>query len=227
MPQEANGALPEELVVLFHASLLGRTDVVQSAIASIREKAASAGNGADNSYLSKEISVGRPDDDCTPLHVAALFGHADVVRSLLHAGASLTAYPQKGEYAGKRPYELAVESSRQAFHVYLFEQIAMGNVDVITKLLIGGVPVDIRDGSKTDDGTLHWAVSFGSTQVAKLLLSYGFQVLYLSYSRKIIAKIVSPKCHYHIHFFIAIKKCSHITIYVIIHSFIHKIGQSS
>jgi len=173
-------SLPEELVVLFHAALLGRTDVVQSAIASIREKATDGDGGFDISYLSREISVGRPDDDCTPLHVAALFGHADVVRSLLHAGASLTAYPQKGEYAGKRPYELAVESSRQAFHVYLFEQIAMGHEDVITKLLIGGVPVEIGDGSKTDDGTLHWAVSFGSTHVAKLLLSYGCQVYPLS-----------------------------------------------
>lgn len=58
----------------------------------------------------------------------------------------------------------------------MFEQIARGNVNEITKLLLSGIPVDVLDGSKINDSTLHWACSFGHTDVAKVLISHGFDV---------------------------------------------------
>ena len=70
--------LQEELIVLFHAALIGRTDVVQNAIASIK----SSGNFTDEE-VSSFISTGRSEDNATPLHIAANFGHTDVIRALL------------------------------------------------------------------------------------------------------------------------------------------------
>ena len=127
-------------------------------------------------YLLNLCLIGRPDDDCTPLHVAALFGHADVVRSLLSAGADLTLAPSKGEYLNKRPYEIAQDSCKQTFHIYLFEQIAMGNTEIVRKLLYGGIPVDVQDGFQLNESTLHWGCSFNHIEVVKLLLSHGCDV---------------------------------------------------
>jgi len=82
-----------------------------------------------------------------------------------------------GDFEGMRPYELATqEKTKEAFHVYLFESIAMGKVNVINKLLLGGVPVGLSDGFTLCDTPLHWACSFGFTPVASLLLSHGADV---------------------------------------------------
>ena len=58
----------------------------------------------------------------------------------------------------------------------MFEQIAMGNEAAILRLIKGGVPVDTLDDSSAADSTLHWACSFGSTNVAAILLSNGCPV---------------------------------------------------
>ena len=42
--------------------------------------------------------------------------------------------------------------------------------------MLSGIPVDVLDGSKTNDSTLHWACSFGHVDVAKVLISHGFDV---------------------------------------------------
>ena len=63
--------------MLFHASSIGRTDVVQNAIGSLRS------SGASEQELLSLISMGRPEDDATPLHLAAAAGHSDVIRYLL------------------------------------------------------------------------------------------------------------------------------------------------
>ena len=105
-----------------------------------------------------------------------MFGHTDCVRTLLNAGADLSSAPIKGEHTNKRPYDIATESSKQAFHVHLFEQIAMGKSDSIKKLLHGGVPVHVLDGSDKNESTLHWATSFNNEEVVRLLIMYGFDV---------------------------------------------------
>jgi hypothetical protein len=188
----------EEFSVLMHAATLGRTDIVQNAIGALRS------NGASEKELNELISTGRPEDDATPLHLAAAGGHADVIRYLLvrcspppffpshcpltrnsplvhtchvcsqNANADLTVKPTRGDvFLNKRPYDVATDAAKQAFHVYMFEQIAMGRVETIARLLRGGVPVTIRDGFQLDESALHWAASFNNTDVAQLLLLHG------------------------------------------------------
>ncbi len=92
---------------------------------------------------------------------------------LQNAGAIVDVKPKKGENAGKSPYDVASDTTKSTFHVYFFEQVAIGNISAIQRLIDGGVPVDIRDGSSAEDSALHWACSFGNTEVAKLLLLNG------------------------------------------------------
>lgn len=58
----------------------------------------------------------------------------------------------------------------------LFEQVALGNIANIIKLIRGGIPTSTLDGSKINDTTLHWACSFGNTEVVKTLISLGCDV---------------------------------------------------
>jgi hypothetical protein len=76
----------------------------------------------------------------------------------------------KGEAVGKSAYEVAKSSARETFHVYIFEQIAMGHLSTIENLLNGRVPIDLCDGSPSQDTLLHWACSFDQYPVAELLL---------------------------------------------------------
>jgi ankyrin repeat protein len=124
--------LKEEIAVLFQAALLGRTDIVQTAISSIR-----ACSDDENTVVL--ISSGRNEDGASPLHLAALNSHSDVIRYLLNANADLDIAPLTGIYKNKRPYDVASEVAKQAFHVYLFEQIAIGRVQSINRLVKGGV----------------------------------------------------------------------------------------
>jgi len=160
--------MQEGIIVIFHAALVGRADVVQNAITSIR----STGK-FNEKEISAAISTRRSEDGASPLHIASYYGHTDVIRSLLNAGADLSFAPLTGEYADKRPYEIANEATKETFHVYMFEQIAMNNEGAIEKLIEGGLPVDSRDDSPAADSTLHWAASFGSVKVATVLLEHG------------------------------------------------------
>ena len=156
--------MSEELQVIFHAVAKSRCDVIQQAVHQLR-----TGTGVHSA--AQLISTGRAADNATPLHLAADIGNADVIRALLNAGASVTAETATGE----RPYEWATqEPARQAFHLFLYEAIAAGNVAVIEQLLAGGVQstVTLFDGSPM----LCVAASFGNIQVAKTLLQQGCNV---------------------------------------------------
>jgi len=69
--------MSEELAVVFHAAQLGRTDIIQSVLTSLRSAKQS------DEEIAKLISTGRAEDNATPLHLAAHFGFADVIRALL------------------------------------------------------------------------------------------------------------------------------------------------
>lgn len=68
---------------------------------------------------------------------------------------------------------MAQGNAASAFHVYLFEQIALGNIDIIQKLLASGINVNTSDGSESQDTPLHWACSFNKLDVAIILFQNG------------------------------------------------------
>jgi ankyrin repeat protein len=67
----------EELNVLFHAAKLGRTDIVNHAVSTLKKK-----ENPSQDKLTEIISTPN-NDGATALHVAAFNGHPDVVRALL------------------------------------------------------------------------------------------------------------------------------------------------
>jgi ankyrin repeat protein len=66
----------EELHVLFHAAKLGRTDIIQHAVATLKAK-------KDASVEVADVLSSPNEEGGTALHVAAFNGHADAVRALL------------------------------------------------------------------------------------------------------------------------------------------------
>lgn len=163
--------MSEELNVIFHACRHGRTDIVQKAIQSIRGDST---NPQVNESIAQLISTGRAEDGQTPLHVAAAHGHSDVIRALMSAGAHLAVKGTYGDALGLLPYEMAsTEAAKSAFHIYLFEAIALSNAEMVQNLLKGGVPPTVSDGSSKMDSALHWAASSGEKEIVKLLVGYG------------------------------------------------------
>ena len=100
----------DALTALFHAAVVGRTDVVKMAFSSIQQcLEGEEENDADREEKFQEyICTGRADDGATALHIASFFNHADVVRALLNQGASLEVIGTGGDFEGKRPYECAI-----------------------------------------------------------------------------------------------------------------------
>ena len=162
----------EELVVLRHAAQLGRTDVLKQAISSIRALCSS------DQEASVMISSGVGEDDSTALHIAAFHGHPDVIRALLTAGADPAVIPARGEYTGKKVYDVATDKVKETISVFLLEQIAMGNNETISRLLAPstGIPAPLTDGSRTEDTSLHWACSFSNEEATNILIRAGIDV---------------------------------------------------
>lgn len=65
---------------------------------------------------------------------------------------------------------------KETFHVYIFEQIAMGHLGPIDLLIKGRVPIDLCDDSESHDSLLHWACSFDQFAVAELLLKHDMKI---------------------------------------------------
>ena len=72
-------SIEEEIAVIFHASLLGRSDIIQNAISTIKVKCPSL----IETDIAAIISTRRQTDDLGPLHIASINGHSDVIRTLL------------------------------------------------------------------------------------------------------------------------------------------------
>jgi hypothetical protein len=99
-----------------------------------------------------------------------------LITPLQNFGADPSILSTKGEFIGKSAYEVANSSAQETFHVYIFEQIAMGHLASIELLIKGRVPIDICDDSESRDSLLHWACSFDQFQVAELLLKHDMKV---------------------------------------------------
>lgn len=97
-------------------------------------------------------------------------------RHYQNIGADPSIIPSVGEFAGKSAYEVASGGAVNAFHVYTFEQVAMGHLSEIRNLVKGKVSPNIVDDTKLRDSALHWACSFGNVEVGMLLLDLGGNV---------------------------------------------------
>lgn len=89
------------------------------------------------------------DEGCTPLHMATVYGNAEIVKILLRCGAFLNAQDNEGE----SPLHYAVREN---------------NLNMVHLLISEGISINCQN----EDGetALHMAISSGSSDIIKLLL---------------------------------------------------------
>jgi len=161
---------------LTQASIKGRTDIVRSAIEGIK-KIQADGTEID---LKSIVSKPRDEDGATALHLATYYNHPDVVRALLNVDCNLDTLGYNGEYKDKRPYDCCHSSNindnndktKEAYHIFLFEAVAMNRSDRVINLLNGGIKYNIIDSNLQKETLLHWSCSFEHIDVTRTLLSY-------------------------------------------------------
>jgi ankyrin repeat protein len=158
---------PEE-VPLYYAAMLGFRDLVKHFIAEHPQHVTARGG----------LEV-------TPLHVAALEGHSDVLLLLIEHGADVNG---RGRY-GDTPLHRASEKARLEAGQFLLQRGAdinaqndfnntalvyaaiLGHAEFARMLLERGATIDA--GSGHDRTPLHWAAESGQTEVVRLLLERG------------------------------------------------------
>lgn len=165
MSSASTSQVQEEVLVLFHAACIGRTDIIQNAIKLIKKD-----NIKENEVIFI-ISSQREEDGATPLHLASFYNHSDVVRALLNAEADPTIRGFKGDYANKLPYEVSSDRIKKTYELFFFEQIALSNIKMIKKLLLSGISIETMD--ENEDTALHWAVNFNSLESVEELIKLG------------------------------------------------------
>ncbi len=98
------------------------------------------------------INVTKNSNDKTPLHLAAKYGHLDVVKVLIASHADITAQ----DYCNGTPLHYAAQ---------------YGHLDIVNALLIAGADHALRDCfGKTP---LHWAIENRHFAIAKVLIDAG------------------------------------------------------
>ena len=137
-------------------------DLFQREITEDEEKLWSAAQDGNVEKITRLLSIGLLDVNSipkylytTPLMIAALKGHKDVVNLLLNKGAEI----DKGD-----------DYDRTSLHV----AATWGNLHVVELLLEGGA----QHNSRTRDGLtpLHWAAEGGHKDVVEVLIDYGTDV---------------------------------------------------
>jgi len=114
---------------------------------------------------------------CTPsgtlLHYAVCNNHNDAIRALLLSGAD----PGARNDAGKSVLDMVDNSAlSQLFADELLRAVAASEIERISSLLAAGVKNDVVDSIHTKNSALHWAASFGTEEVIKLLINNNFDV---------------------------------------------------
>ncbi len=96
------------------------------------------------------------DEDQTPLHIAALYGHVDMVNMLLAQHASL----DYTDYCRRTPLHCAIFSGKAA----------------IVKALLTKKPSLVDQADNVCNTPLHYAVQAGNIEIVRLLCSHGAAV---------------------------------------------------
>ena len=165
-----SGDNAEALRALREGARVGRADIVQFAIGTLRESPLNAQPETIPAIISSLTNEG---DAATPLHSASAAGHVDVIRALLNSGTQVNVLPLLGPFEGKRAYDLCkTDQARDAFSLYFFEQIAKNEMTTCMNLLEGGMPATLEMRG-TGESALGWACTFSHYDVARLLAERG------------------------------------------------------
>jgi ankyrin repeat protein len=101
---------------------------------------------------SIEVNARDRSNRSTPLHLAALMGHVEVVQALIQKGANINAKNK---------------NDRTPLHLAAFK----GHVDIVNVLLaVGSIEVNARDRSNRST-PLHWAAFEGHVDIVNVLLA--------------------------------------------------------
>lgn len=114
------------------------------------------------------------DDGYQPLHLAAKFGHLDVVNFLLNAGAWVNS-----------------ASVNKLRATPLLSAVAAGHVDVAYRLLDAGADPNARQSG--DISPLHISAQNGQVEMVRLLLDYGANLEIKNLDRKTPLNLASEK----------------------------------
>ena len=109
----------------------------------------------------------------TILHYAVRNSLNDATRALLLAGAD----PGVRDEAGQTVLDIVDNPAMlQLFSDELLRAVAASELARITELLEAGVRRDVSDSVHTGNTALHWAASFGTQEVVRLLVTNSFDV---------------------------------------------------
>lgn len=143
----------------------GRTDVVRSVISTLEK------NGEINEL---PMILNEPcSEEGTLLHLATMLGEADIVRTLLSAGADPGVHNSKQRI----PLDLAkLEKVRTVFNEELLQATAQSNMGRVCQLLASGLDVNLKDSSESQNTPLHWAACYASRDMIQCLCLRGADV---------------------------------------------------
>ncbi|XP_029638897.1 uncharacterized protein LOC115214018 isoform X1 [Octopus sinensis] len=143
----------------------GRTDIVRSVISTLQKST----EVKDLQTVLNEAC----SDDGTLLHLATMLGEADIVRTLLSAGAD----PGIHNKNQRIPLDLAMsENVRIVFNEELLQATAHSNMGRVCQLLASGLDVNLKDSSESQNTPLHWASCYASRDMVQCLCLRGADV---------------------------------------------------
>ena len=140
-----------------------RTDIVKSLL----DHLSKAGEGSQTGL--KEVLTSLCTRHGTILHYAVQADLTDAVRALLLAGAD----PGVHNDGGSTVLDMVADNPLllQVFADELLRAVASSDNNRIETLLDAGVDIGAEDSVLTKNSALHWAASFGSKDVVRLLLA--------------------------------------------------------